>query len=96
MATLEMGLIEIEQNNHDEAKKWLDHAEKDFAGYTAENFVHLKVYAAIRMMGYKTDKEMANKEKCKLSTKMKLVVPVKFRFFLFFNVDLFSMLQFFF
>lgn len=81
MATLEMGLIEIEQNNHDEAKKWLDHAEKDFAGYTAENFVHLKVYAAIRMMGYKTDKEMANKEKCKLTTKkLELVVPVKFRF----------------
>nr|XP_027205602.1 tetratricopeptide repeat protein 39C-like [Dermatophagoides pteronyssinus] len=68
MATLEMGLIEIEQNNHDEAKKWLDHAEKDFAGYTAENFVHLKVYAAIRMMGYKTDKEMANKEKCNKQT----------------------------
>ncbi|KAI7692649.1 Tetratricopeptide repeat protein 39A, partial [Sarcoptes scabiei] len=63
MATLELGLVAMEMNNHPEAKKWLDHAEKDFAGYTAENFVHLKVYAAIRMMGENTDKKKANKNK---------------------------------
>lgn len=65
MSTLEMGLIELEKNNHKEAKKWLDSAEKDYSGYTAENFVHLKVYAAIRMMGYKTDKVKEDKDKCK-------------------------------
>lgn len=65
MATLEVGLIEMEQGNYDTAKKWFDSAEKDFSGYTAENFVHIKAYAAIRRMGYKTDKEKEDKEKCK-------------------------------
>lgn len=67
MATLEMGLIEADEGNHERAKEWLDKAEKDFSGYTAENFVHIKVYAAIRRMGYKTDKRTEDKEKCKLS-----------------------------
>lgn len=65
MATLDMGLIEMELGNYAKAKEWFDHAEKDFSGYTAENFVHLKVYAAIRLMGYKTDKQKEDKEKCK-------------------------------
>ena len=65
MTTLEMGLIEMEHGNFEEAKQWLDHAEKDYSGYTAENFVHLKAYAAIRRMGHKTDKQKEDKEKCK-------------------------------
>ena len=64
MATLEVGLIEMEQGNYELALKWLDSAEKDFGGYTAENFVHLKAYAAIRRMGHKTDKQKEDKEKC--------------------------------
>jgi len=63
MATLEMGLIELELGHNEEAKQWLQQAEK-FSGYTAENFVHLKAYAAIRRMGYKTDKQQEDKEKC--------------------------------
>lgn len=66
MTTLEKGLIELELGNHDQAKQWLDHAEKDFSGYNAENFVHIRVYAAIRRMGCKTDKQEEDKEKCKL------------------------------
>ena len=65
MSTLELGLIEMESGNFEEAKQWLDKAEKDFSGYTAENFVHLKVYAAIRRMGHSTDKQEEDKEKCK-------------------------------
>lgn len=63
MTTLEMGLIEIEEGNFESAKQWLDEAEHGYSNYTAENFVHLRAYAAIRRMGYKTDKEKEDKEK---------------------------------
>lgn len=65
MSTLEIGLIEYELGNHEVAMEWLDHAQKDFSGFMAENFVHLKAYATIRLMGHKTDKQKATKEKSK-------------------------------
>ncbi len=65
MSTMELGLIEIEKGNFEEAKALLESAEKDFSGYLAENFVHLKVYAAYRRMGHNTDKQQEDKERCK-------------------------------
>lgn len=62
---MELGLIEIEKGNFEEAKALLESAEKDFSGYLAENFVHLKVYAAYRRMGHNTDKQQEDKERCK-------------------------------
>lgn len=63
MSTMELGLIEIEKGNFEEAKALLESAEKDFSGYLAENFVHLKVYAAYRRMGHNTDKQQEDKER---------------------------------
>lgn len=65
MTTLEIALIEMEKGNFEEAKEWLERAEKDFSGYTAENLVHFKAYAAIRRMGHNTDKQQEDKEKRK-------------------------------
>lgn len=67
LAILEIGIIETELGNFTVAKEYLDHVLKDFSGYMAENFVHLKVYASIRLMGIKTDKQKDDKEKCKCS-----------------------------
>lgn len=66
MTTFELGYIQMELGNPTLAQEWLEKAEKDYSNYTAENFVHLKVYATLRKMGHKTDKEQAEKDKCKL------------------------------
>ena len=66
MATFEMGYIQMELGNPTVAQDWLEKAERDYSGYTAENFVHLRVYATLRKMGHKTDKEEeAEKDKRK-------------------------------
>ncbi|CAG2122121.1 unnamed protein product, partial [Medioppia subpectinata] len=54
---LELGLIEMELNNKDEAKRLLNRVIKDYSAYLRENFVHLRVYAALRELGVSTDKE---------------------------------------
>ena len=63
MTTFEMGYIQMELGNPTVAQEWLEKAEKNYSGYTAENFVHLKVYATLRKMGHKTDKEQIEKDK---------------------------------
>lgn len=67
MTTFELGYIQMELGNPTLAQEWLEKAEKDYSNYTAENFVHLKVYATLRKMGHKTDKEQAEKDKRKWS-----------------------------
>jgi len=54
---LELGLIELEEKNREESKKWLKKSIKEYSGYLTENFVHLRAYAALRELGVSTDKQ---------------------------------------
>ncbi|CAG2169605.1 unnamed protein product [Oppiella nova] len=63
-AVLELGLVELELNNGDEAKMWLKKCTQDYSNYTNENFVHLRVYAALRELGVSTDKQTVNQNMC--------------------------------
>ena len=53
---LELGLIELYENNAEEAKKWIKKAIKDYTGYLTENYVHVRAYAVLRELGVSTDK----------------------------------------
>ncbi|XP_054160184.1 tetratricopeptide repeat protein 39A-like [Oppia nitens] len=58
--TLEMGLIQLSTNNSEEAKNWLKKTMRDYNRYLNENYVHLRIYAALRELGISTDKQSAN------------------------------------
>ena len=53
---LELALIEMRLKNNKKSKDLLDSVLKNHSRYTTENLVHIRAYAALREMGFNTDK----------------------------------------
>ena len=60
---VELGLIAIEEHDYEEAEKYLNRSIHDYSGYLFENYVHLKAYGALRLMGISIDQQNADESK---------------------------------